>query len=406
MATRLYLHNLVSDVVGRPTDTATVGEGDLAHAGIDRLICKQATQGKGEAQYELEWTEPYPDPAEDHHCLLGIWLCPPWTKAQTILEGAVFDVAAALEANLPDNPGFLELRVFAYLWRPGVGWVATLTQASASDRSLVETATRVNDAIETFFVTDCSALGANVEAMTRDRIAVELWAHFHVDEGGAGGPAAYRAYWDGTDDSKADGETIASAASYVNCSQTLTLESEMDTANFVIGGRDLEVNDVNVGALTGEVVATYTQEVVIAKVNQRLGAVKADKVSHELIFRATLMETTLENLRIATNLAAANLSTGTSLSDLRIGNLANSGTNLAGTKIEIIGTAPGSDGLSKRTFAMHKGIVRGDVTQSMTKEGYLSYSVEFYALEDPTQPADMRLGYWRDENDVAFTFAT
>ena len=179
MATRLYLRDIVATQAGRPAGSAAT-DTDLGHAGIERLICRRMSAAvPGGPRQTIQWT----DPGGAHLDLAGLWMSPPLadqaleiSDACTIAFALGHDLAwvpAVGAATWRDYPGplpspqvywadqsaggatwreaygwnlpfdiatapWVEVVVseefvgdinaagFAYLWRPGVGEVASL----------------------------------------------------------------------------------------------------------------------------------------------------------------------------------------------------------------------------------------------------------------------------------------
>ena len=409
MGTRLYLRNSASGATGRPTDSEAIVHVDRGSVGAARFTCLVASRGKGGpcgGQYEEAWIETAVSgpPWLDFESYLRTWLSGRRFAAdQALSAGSHFAIGAAFRANLPTNPGYGELRFFIYLWRPGVGYVATLSHGYAGERMLTTTATRNDDALETWFLVECPALYDDVQALKGDRIACEVWAHFHVDEAGASGTGTYRAYWDGADDSKADGETLTSAAAYVEYSDTLQLEDEMEYTNILVGARDIEVDGVNVGALDGGVEYAYNATLVEHEVDQRLGIVGADKIKERVTVKCRMKEATLESVRIAMAQPSWALSDTADIDTLNFGGERNLPTHY----VSITGKAPGATDRT-RTLYLRKVAVIDSGSHSYTKDGAVVIEVTFLCLETDTAEAPFaegfRYGYFKDANGV-FAFA-
>jgi hypothetical protein len=393
MTTRLYLRNQLSTVIGRPSSSEATGETDRGSVGVNRFFALQALATKGAAQHEEEWFESA-HPSGDWDSLVRIWLSSAIQRQATLEAGCVFTVAAAIRGNSVENPGFGEARFFIYLWRPGVGYVATLSAAAANARTATWTVTRTYDALETFFVVACPALGADIEAYPSDRIVVEAYFHFHVDEAGGSGDNYYRMYWDGMDDGKTTGQAVADAASYVECSQTLELEATMDDKNILVGARDVEVDDVNLGALDGGVEHRHTRTLIEHEVDQRLGIVGADVISERHEVTLHCKEATLENLRIAMAQPASALS----LSTLSFG----SNRTVSEHVVNLFGKAPGTG--KTRKVHLNRAVVINSGSHSYLRGAATILDMTFLCLEDLTQAEGFTFGYFEDEDGV-FAFA-
>ena len=399
MPTRLYLYDRCSTVLGRPTGSAATDlDGD--HVGPEKMACRSMGPVKPspQAQHQRPWWEPYSE--QDHRCFVGAFISPA-LAAQTLRAGEHLTVAGAVRGWMsPGQYGGLHLRAFVYLWRRYVGWAATLSAADRTSRSGVSSALGDWGFAETWCVIACPAPAGEIAVQAGDRIVVELWADFRPSEvGGHTGPATYFEYWNGGDDSKNDGEAVASAASYVEYSGVLDFqEVGMDSGNILIGARDIEVDGDNIGALEGGVEYRYAAQVVEHEVDQRLGIVGADKIKERVTVTCRTKEATLENLRIAMAQPSYALSVEGSTQTLNFGGQRAMPTHA----VSIAGKGPGTG--RTRTLYLRRAVVIESGAHAYTKDGATVYAVTFLCLEDATQADGFRYGYFRDEDGV-FAFA-
>jgi len=126
MATRLYLRSQIVEQQGRPDGTATV-DADQGHAGAARLACLSMSKVRGTPPTTAVCTcVAHPADTQD---LMRIFMSPA-LAAQTLAAGAGFTCAGSYDQCVSgDGGGDFEnarLRFYAYLWRPGVGWVCSL----------------------------------------------------------------------------------------------------------------------------------------------------------------------------------------------------------------------------------------------------------------------------------------
>jgi len=401
LSTRFYLRNEASDQTGRPTGSATT-DADAGHVGAQRLVCLTMSSAKGAAQVERTWNSGVSGPA--HYDLVGLFLSPA-LAGQTLGLGQRFTVAAALKGfAAPGGPGQYYLRAFAYLWRPGTGWVATLSAADSGVRSGVNGGPDFG-LDETWRILQFPQLGADVPARDRDRIALELWCRFAIP---GVSELGYAEFWGGTDDTKADGEVVADAASYLDYSSDLLLggDKQMSTEEILVGARDLEIDDVNVGLLDDEtsVTVTYTPQHLEHTAAQRFGIQRVDKISERVQVHAVLLLPTLENLRIAWGQPSTALSVSGTLSKLDVGGwgAVGGGGEQAPVKLVLKGKAPGTD--RSRTITIHKAVAVEASEHFYDRQKRTVVPVTFTVIEDSTKGHGYK--YLSIEDDAgAYSFA-
>jgi hypothetical protein len=394
MSSRLYLRNAAASQTGAPIGTATT-DADAGHVGAQRLVCLTMSSAKGAGQIQRTWN--YGTGGPVHYDLVGLFLSPALV-AQTLEAGQRFTVAAGLKGNAaPGTPGQYYLRAFAYLWRPGVGWVATVSASDAASRAGVNGGCDIGSD-EIWRVLQFDALAESIEVRDRDRIALELWCRFNLTD--AAETNNYAEFWGGADDTKTDGEPVADAASYLEYSGDLIWAEEvtMNSANILVGARDLQVDGENVGALDGGATVRYEPTHIEHTVDQRMGIQRVDKIAERMTVTANLKEATLENLRIAWGQPAAALVTEGTKTTLNIGG------DDAVTEHALIltGKAPGTN--RTRTITCHKAVAIETSAHSYSKDGATVYPVTFVLVEDATK--DEGFKYMTIEDDEGqFSFA-
>jgi hypothetical protein len=394
MPTRLYLRNTAATQAGRPVGTATTDE-DLGHFGLARLVCLTMSRAKGSANYNVNHNTADAHPAGDSYCLMRIFLSPA-LAGQTLAAGTTFTHAVGFNTG----GGAIEnyCRGFVYLWRPGVGYVATLFghptgRAGVNDGSEGDPGT-----IPIWRVKQYDALTADVEVRVRDRIVFEAWKRSSAEQGACVGFFHYN----GSDDDHEDGESVdpADCASYLEYSGNLVLAGEvsMNSANILVGARDLQVDGANVGALDGGVTVTYEPTHVEHTVDQRMGVQRVDRVAERMTISANLKEATLENLRIAWGQPTYALSTAGAKTTL---NLGGDGAVTEHTLV-LTGKAPGAD--RTRTITCHKAVAIETSAHSYAKDNATVYPVAFVLVEDPSRGAGFKYMTIEDD-DGQFNFA-
>jgi len=394
MASRLYLRNEVMTQPGTPMGTATL-DADAGHVGSQRLFCLSMSHVKGGGQTRRSWSWGVGGAA--HYDLVALFLSPALV-AQTLEAGQHLTLAAALQGvAAPGQPGEFHLRAFAYLWRPGVGWVATLSAADAASQHGVNGGADIGSD-EIWRVMDFPALAEDIGVRESDRIALELWCWFNYDD--ANESDTYAEFWGGTDDAKGDGEVVADAASYLAYSGDLILAQEvlMNSANILVGARDLQVDGANVGALDGGVTVSYEPTHIEHTADQRMGIQRVDKIAERMTISASLKEATLENLRIAWGQPTSAIGQDGAKTTLHVGG------NGAVTEHVLVmtGKAPGTN--RTRTITCHKAVAIEASAHSYTKDGATVYPVRFVLVEDGTKDEGFKYISIEDD-DGQFRFA-
>ena len=153
----------------------------------------------------------------------------------------------------------------------------------------------------------------------------------------------------------------------------------MNSANILVGARDLQVDDANVGALDGGATVTYEPTHIEHTVDQRMGVQRVDKIAERMTITAHLKEATLENLRIAWGQPTSALSIAGEKTSLHVG-----GDDAVTEHLLVLtGKAPGAD--RTRTVTCHKAVAIETSAHSYAKDGATVYPVTFVLVEDATK---------------------
>jgi hypothetical protein len=358
---------------------------------------------KGEADCDAAFSS-----AEAHAIgtldLIRVFISPA-LAAQTFGAGQRFSFAAGYHDS--SSAEDWHLHGFAYLWRPSVGIVAALAGDGTDRAGICGSSTPCAglkpiwyDSLTANTEVVFPALTADIEVRLRDRIVFEAWAHYWGE-----GPAASHAsslHFDGCDDTHDDGDIVdpPDCASYIEYSGELLLAEDviMNSANILIGARDLAVDGANVGALDGGATVTYEPSHVEHTVDQRMGVQRVDKIAERMTIACNLKEATLENLRIAWGQPTYALSTAGAKTTLHVGGEG----AVTEHSLVLTGKAPGSD--RTRTITCHKAVAIETSAHSYTKDNATVYPVTFVLVEDSTKAAGFK--YMTIEDDEGqFSFA-
>ena len=376
MATRLYLRADISNQAGRPVGTATTDE-DWGHAGVARLICRTMSAAKGGANVAAAAVSPKGPiiPAGSNE-LLRLFISPA-LAAQTLAVGERFSHCVGFQEN--GIPVTWRFRGFAYLWRPGVGYIATLF-GDGTSRTGVDDGWQVGEIQKTVWrASDYAALTLDIEVRLRDRIVFEAWGH-SADECDILWMALQH---NGLADAWSDGDIVdpPDCASFLEYSDELLFAQALspDAANILVGARDLQVDGANVGALDGGVTVTYEPAHIEHYVDQRAGVQRVDKVAERMTITANLKEATLENLRIAWGQPTGALSAEGAKEILHVGGE----DAVAEHMLVLTGKAPGVE--RTRTITCHRAVAVGASAHSYSKDGATVYPVTFVLVEDASK---------------------
>ncbi len=394
MGTRFYLRSTPSDQAGRPTGSATT-DPDQGHAGLSRLVCLQMSRAKGGADCDAEFSSAVPH-AVGTMDLVRLFISPALAN-QTLAIGQQFSYAAGYSDS--DEVEEWHLHAFLYLWRPGIGYVATLFGDGTALAGACRSETPDAGAKPVWRTATWPALTADIEVRLRDRIVLEVWAHYW---GEAPTPShASSFHFNGSEDGHAEGEVVdpPDCASYLQFGSDLLLgEDEMpDPLNILVSAVDMEVDDVNVGFLDGAVALAYTPTHIEHSVEQRMGIQRVDRIAERLTVTANLLEPTLEAIRIAYGQPASSLSA--TLSTLGVG----SSTVVTEHKLVLKGKAPGTN--KSRTITCHKAVAIEASAHSYAREGRVVIPVTFVLVEDNTKEAGFKFLTITDAAGT-YTFAT
>ena len=166
----------------------------------------------------------------------------------------------------------------------------------------------------------------------------------------------------------------------------------------LVGARDVQVDAVYVGGLSGGVQLLYAAELFKHKVDQHLGTVAVDKIDEEIRIKFTMSEATLENLRIA--MAQPSWALSTAATDIL--NIGSQRILPAAHSVIITGKAPGTD--QTRTITIPKAIVEEGGTHAYTKDGRTEYEVTMLCLVDTTKAEGFQVLSIAD-SDAVFAFS-
>ncbi len=398
MPTRLYLRSQISNQAGRPVGTATM-DADEGHMGSLRLACLTMGQAKGAAGADI-----YPHGSGSHpasvesYDLLRLFISPA-LAAQTLEAGQRFTHAVGFNTG----GGGIEwyCRGFVYLWQPGIGYVATLFGDGTSRYGVNDGSEGEPGLVPLWRIKQYDELTGDVEVRLGDRIVFEAWARY-IEFAEIGGCAGVHFAFDGDSDAHSDGDAVSAAecASYIEYSGELLLaeDTTMNSANILIGARDLAVDGVNVGALDGGVTVTYEPSHVEHTVDQRMGVQRVDKIAERMTITCNLKEATLENLRIAWGQPTYALSTAETKTTLHVGGE----EAMTEHTLVLTGKAPGTN--RTRTITCHKAVAIETSAHSYTKDSATVCPVTFALVEDSSQGEGFK--YMTIEDDEGqFNFA-
>jgi len=375
MPTRLYLRNEASGQPGAPAATATT-DSDAGHVGAQRLVCMTMSKTNGAAQVERTWDAGV---VPDAHCDLMALFISPALAAQTLVAGTRFTHAGAWRS------GPLKGGSFIYLWRPGVGRIATLFGADSERLTNDWGPTAEWPAEESWFVGMADALGEDIEVQLRDRIVLEAWLNFaweNADEQSLQG-----LYWEGADESKEHGDLVSDAAAYLEYSGDLILGEDivaLDPDNILIGTRELLVDDGNVGALIGGTRLEIEEAEIEQQPDKQAAPERLDVTARRLSLVCQIEAATLQNLAIAWGLPPGSVTVG---EDGTITLIA--GNPGARPIHEVIARGKGPGTHSTRTIRIPRATIIKPTGHAYSKREATAYEVHFLALADPTKQDQM-----------------
>lgn len=146
-------------------------------------------------------------------------------------------------------------------------------------------------------------------------------------------------------------------------------------ANVTIGAASITVDSVDLGFTRGGITVRFGLETKDVKADQLVGTVKTFRTDETMTLSTELLEATLENMRIAFNQPAANL-TGTTALSLGYDNSCNVNEH------EIILVGKGVS-CGTRTWTFYRCVATGERDISLQREEETVIPVEFNVLKDP-----------------------
>lgn len=153
-----------------------------------------------------------------------------------------------------------------------------------------------------------------------------------------------------------------------------------DANNIIIGAAQVFVNGIDVGFTKGGAVVRYEQEQVEVVADQVVGIVKRARSLERMFVTTTMMEVTLERLRVAFMLPVNRIVGGNSLI---LGY--NDACWVDEVSLQLIGPGPGSGGIcGTRTWTFSKCVTFGEREYSMVREEETAFEIEFEVLKSDT----------------------
>lgn len=153
----------------------------------------------------------------------------------------------------------------------------------------------------------------------------------------------------------------------------------VDTANIIIGAGILKIDGEEVGATRDGVVMGRTVEFYDVTCDQANGVIKKHLVNQTRVLRTSLLEATLENLKLAWGgIIEEDDVEGTKTLKMGVKDGSEEHT------LTFIGPAPGE--YKTRTYTVHRAINVSASEHSYLKNGEVVIPVEFEILPDMTQP--------------------
>jgi len=152
----------------------------------------------------------------------------------------------------------------------------------------------------------------------------------------------------------------------------------VDTANIIIGAGILKIDEEEVGATRDGVVMGRTVEFYDVTCDQANGVIKKHLVSQTRVLRTSLLEATIENLKLAWG-GTIEEDTVEGTKTLKMGVRDGSEEHT----LTFIGPAPGE--YKTRTYTVHRAINVSASEHSYVKNGEVVIPVEFEILPDMTQ---------------------
>ena len=225
-ALKLYLRHDVSTQAGGPSAPIATGPADQGHVGAQRNTCLTMTEEMGPSAESRIWA--VEGLQQIHLDFAAVFLSVP-LAAQTFRAGGHFTIASSIKGMAGEESfGQFWLHALIYLWRPGVGWVASLSNAAAVSKG-TQRAGQDFDQDPTWRVHDCNPLAADIEVRRGDRLVVELWHEFAIPNSDESMGGRYAHYWGGTQ-TGGDLDIVPDPASYVAYTDPIDVDDEEDDA--------------------------------------------------------------------------------------------------------------------------------------------------------------------------------
>jgi len=209
MATKLYFHDAAYAGGGTPPsgEQATATPSWTATGGATNRTMNTVI---GVAQASLAGTTLNNTAAQTG--LLGMFISPPLSGAQTVGGGTMVLNTADKESNAAANFWIDGLNV--YVWRPSTGTkVGTLRDArnlGGTEATTGETVTHISGITST-----------GISASDGDVLVCEVWAE-HTQSMATAYTATF--YYDGTTENATENATVSNHASYLQLAETLTFK--------------------------------------------------------------------------------------------------------------------------------------------------------------------------------------
>jgi hypothetical protein len=148
--------------------------------------------------------------------------------------------------------------------------------------------------------------------------------------------------------------------------------------NIIIGAATLYLNGVDVGFTKDGIEITFEREYVDVMADQALGIVKKGKKHERMTVKTTLLEITLDRLRIAWDQPSANIATVGANTYYYFGYQTSCDVNEH--TLRIVGSSPGCD---TREFFLYRVVGVSEAPYKMERENEVGLTVEFECLKDP-----------------------
>lgn len=162
--------------------------------------------------------------------------------------------------------------------------------------------------------------------------------------------------------------------------------------NVLIGAGDLYVDGINVGYTRDGVTFAFERTVYDVMADQANAPVKSVKTQEVLNVSTTLLEATLENLRLVWDIPGT-VQVGVGEKTLFFGG---GGDQMTEHEVIFVGNAPGG---YTRTITLWRCVSVESGEHSYQKEEETRVPATFRALEDPTKEPGQTLGSIVDETD-------